>query len=382
MKIFDVAVVGAGPSGATAACHLAEAGVRVIILEKMAWPRDKTCGGGLVARALKELPHGMDPPALQHCHKAQINLNDIKLSFTATREAPIVTMIMRSDFDQALIKAAIDKGALFQGACSVIDLQQGTTSVKLGTSAGPVHARMIIAADGVRSPLARHAGFQDGRILASALEWEIPATKELMQRFADVARFDFGIMEDGYAWIFPKQDHLSVGLVSMRNGARDLPARLEGYLGERGIPFKQALSRNGHLIPVAPRRGKLCKGRILLTGDAAGLTDPVTAEGITLAMQSGRHAAQAVICAGLDPERAAREYQLRLQQDLLPEIHCGRRLATLLYRMPRCRKWLFTRHGQKLAERMADLVMGEASYRELVRSSSSWLRMLGLRTNC
>ncbi len=377
--IYDVAVVGAGPSGASAAWHLATAGLNVIILEKQHWPREKTCGGGVVARALAEIPPEIPLPVLQQCHKANININDISLSYTATRKKPIVSMVMRSAFDEVMVNAAIGKGATFRDHIEVTGIGGCANHMTLRSNRENIPARMIIAADGVNSLIARQQGFKDIKVLAPAIEWEIAYDKRLMRQFENIARFDFGILDDGYAWIFPKRESLSVGLGTMRAKARNLPGTLSCYLEGQGIMADQSTSRKGHLIPLSPRPGMLAKGRTLLVGDAAGLVDPVTAEGITFALQSGRLAAEAIISGQLEPSRVPYIYQNELQNSLLKELFCGRLLATILYRTPRLRNRFFIRHGQRLAERMADLVMGKTTYCNILTQGSFWSRMLGFK---
>ena len=122
----------------------------------------------------------------------------------------------------------------------------------------------------------------------------------------------------------------------------------------------------------------LARGRILLTGDAAGLVDPVTAEGISNAILSGQLAAQAVLDEARDAGQAARSYQAALEEQILGELRAGRRLAYLLYQCPRLRNWVFRRGGPALAEFMADVVMGQASYRAALRRMGSYLKALGL----
>jgi flavin-dependent dehydrogenase len=105
-RSFDVAVVGAGPAGASAALALARGGASVALIEKELLPRYKTCGGGLVGRALTALPEGLDLPLEQACVAVEMRFEDDDLRFRVKREEPIVSMVMRADLDRALADAA------------------------------------------------------------------------------------------------------------------------------------------------------------------------------------------------------------------------------------------------------------------------------------
>src|SRR5262249_48296121 len=122
----------------------------------------------------------------------------------------------------------------------------------------------------------------------------------------------------------------------------------------------QKCDRHGYLIPVAPRREKLARGRVLLVGDAAGLVDPITAEGISHALLSGELAARALADEKLDVSRVAERYQSLLNASILRELKAARFLANFLYHYPRLRDWVFRRKGKRLTEFVADVVMGEA----------------------
>jgi flavin-dependent dehydrogenase len=213
--------------------------------------------------------------------------------------------------------------------------------------------------------------------LAPALEHEVFPVAEDFPRFTALPRFDFNTIDAGYAWVFPKQQHLSVGILSTRGVGTDLPAKLSAYLRSLGLTRLLKVERHGYLIPLAPRREPCGRGRILLTGDAAGLADPVTAEGITHALLSGKLAAAAIINGGLDPAKVAAGYQSLLEDNILGELRAGRFLARILYHYPRWRNAAFRLHGQKLCEFVTDVATGQSRYRDALRRPSSYLKLFG-----
>ncbi|MEW6730983.1 MAG: geranylgeranyl reductase family protein [Acidobacteriota bacterium] len=372
---YDVIVVGSGPAGATAALTLAKQGISVLILEKATLPRYKTCGGGVVHRAAAALPVDISSAIERDCYRAEMHLLDANLHFVTQRSTPIVSMCMRDKLDFSLVIAAQEMGAKLQSECEVLDLKSSNEAVELKTSAGLRQARFVLAADGAMSLVARKAGWPETRDLIPALEYEVKVSNELLNRFGESARFDFGVVPYGYGWVFPKKAHLSIGLLSMQRRAINLNEMFMQYLRLIGIDKTESLERHGFLIPVQPRQGPFMRARVLLTGDAAGFADPVTGEGITFSILSGQLAARALLEGNLNAHRISEIYQSALAKTILPELWWGRRLAKLLYGYPRLRTRLFRRYGTKLSEAVTDLVMGKLSYRKIIFNPRNYLKL-------
>lgn len=376
MTPVDVAVVGGGPAGATAARHLARAGLAVRLFETRPLPRYKTCGGGLVGRARRWLEVDLEPAVESKCHRAEMRFLDEGLRFELIGERPLVTMVMRADLDHLLVRAAGHAGAEIFSPCGVEKLETHPGGVRLNTTAGPCDARFVVAADGAGGRIARWAGWRHEPPCAAALESEVRVSPATLERFAGRVVFDFGLVPQGYAWVFPKRHHLSIGCLSTRPGGRPLQEHLDGYLDRLGVdPVER--EDHGFVIPLAPRAPDLIRGRVLLTGDSAGLADPITAEGISYATLSGRLAAGAIVAGEGDPRRVARDYQRRLGDEILGELAAARPLARLLYHHPGAARFVLRRAGASLCQAMGEVLGGDATYRRLARSPRSYRRLLG-----
>lgn len=373
---YDVIVVGSGPAGSSAAWRLARAGLSVAVIEKESLPRYKTCGGGIVGRAMRALPLDVRDVVEQDCHTAQLNLLPAGLSFTTHRPTPIVSMTMRDQFDFALLSAAQAVGAVVHQRCALEDVACHGDVVRVETSQGAMRAKFVVAADGAFSTVARKVGMADGRVLIPALEYEVTVSPDRFDAFHGVARFDFGVIAHGYAWAFPKKRHLSVGALSMTQGGSNLKREMAHYLDRLGCGSATQVERHGFVIPIRPRQGPFIEHRVLLVGDAAGFADPVTGEGISFAIRSGLMAAQALIDGDLEEESVRRLYPTFLNATILPELRTGRWLARLLYDIPRLRAWVFSRGGQHLCEAVTDVMAGTRRYQDLRVSPRTLVRWL------
>lgn len=382
MTVHDVAVVGAGPAGACAARVLAEAGARVVLLEKHALPRYKTCGGGVVGRALRGLPSPIratvEATAVERsCHTADLDLGDDGARMRTRRQRPLISMVMRDRFDAVLCAVAERAGAEVRPRCAVRALVIRDDRIELETMGGAVAARFVVAADGATSETARLAGWRPPRACAPALEAEIRVRDADFARLADAARFDFGPVAAGYGWVFPKRAHLSIGVCTMRSGV-NLHVGLARYLETLGLNHLEHVEKHGFFIPLGSRAEGVVRGRMLLAGDAASLADPVTGEGISAAIESGTLAARAILDGGGEPARVGRRYDRALSA-LRREVRIGRVLARLTYDLPRVRRWVFRIHGQALAEGMTDVLMGDRTYASLLSRAKTYAFLLGLK---
>jgi geranylgeranyl reductase family protein len=372
---LEVAVVGAGPAGAAAALELASRGVKVGLIEKAVPPRYKTCGGGVLRRALDLLPIDVSPAVERECHAAEIIHHGPALRFVSERAQPIVSMVMRDQFDHLIGSAAVQRGAQLLAGTTVQDVDVGADGVRLLTSAGEIRARFVIAADGAQSVVARKTGRREIREVFPALECEVTLPAAEMAPLMRTARFDFGLVTAGYGWVFPKRTHLSIGVGTTRRGAANLPEAYREYLRVLGVGPPLREERHGYLIPCRPREGMFDVPRVLFAGDAAGLADPVTAEGITAGILSGQLAARAIVAGGFEALAVGRIFRATLERELLGELRLARGLAWVLYDCPRLRVGLLTRYGPQMSELMTRIVTGETTYRAVLQRPANYLKL-------
>lgn len=364
MKTYDLAIIGSGPSGASAAFEAAKNGLKTVIIEKELLPRYKTCGGGFVFRGRKNMPFDITSAVEREFFNLDIRFDDKQLALNTVRKHPIISMVMRDEFDFLMVQKAQELGVeLLQGEkLTGLDFQNEYTT--LTTSNLKIQAKFIIAADGALSPTAKLAGWEESRKMCPALEYEIKVPEEDFERLSTSARFDMDVIPFGYGWSFPKKNHLSVGVVNFFKTKKsiDLKTYYRDYLKMLGITEVLEEQAHGFIIPIIPRKDGFVKHNVFLIGDAAGFADPLTAEGISNAIYSGKLAARAIVESELDLEKAIQLYDEKLNKKLLPELRLGVKLAGFFYENKTLRNILLKKYGQRASEYMTDIFMGDRTY--------------------
>lgn len=329
--MHDVAIIGAGPAGATLARLLAVGGASVVLLERERLPRYKPCGGGLTRRSLDLLPSEVRHLVRVWPSGALVVYRGQRVRVRSPQGA--VGMVMRAELDAALARLAAEAGAELREGATVTEARRLSGATELVAGGQSLRARVVACCDGATGPSAGPLGVRLGLAPAppriGALEAELEDPERLWG--ADL-RGDFDLVPGGYGWVFPKGDVLSVGVASWRPGVGGTLLRglLDAYVSRLGLGTRRVLRRQGHAIPVGGRLdpSRLVGDAALRLGDAAGLADPLFGEGIAHALQSG-HLASAAILAGELPQYVA---AVRLR--ILRRFSLAARLARLFYPAP------------------------------------------------
>ena len=308
---WDVAVVGSGPAGAAAARAAAATGARTLLLERAELPRYKRCGGGLIGASQQAvLATGVDLPALSRDRVGRITFTSGGRRRFTRATAPFLPMVLRSELDAALVDAAVREGAELRTGVTVTSYEEDGL-VTLGTSDGPVRARAVVAADGSQGRAAAYVGVVCEQV-DLGLEAELPTPPHSPWRGR--ALLDWGPVPGSYGWVFPKGDTLTVGVIGARRDGEAVRAYYRALLGQLGLDPATALHDGGHLTRVRAPGSPVRRGQVLVAGDAAGLLEPWTREGISFALRSGALAGAAAagdVERELGPEMAAGRQALR-----------------------------------------------------------------------
>ncbi|EIM78348.1 geranylgeranyl reductase [Nitritalea halalkaliphila LW7] len=362
MQKVDVIIVGTGPAGAFAAYTAAAAGRSVLLVEKECLPRYKTCGGGLVWRGRKLLPFDISPAIEREFTRAHVYFEHLPDPVFATREEPIVTMVMRDTFDQLIVEEARKLGAELLEQAAVTAVRETAEGVEVDTKKGTYTGSYLIAADGMLSPTAKLAGFKDDRQLIPAIEYEVGVSEADFARLAQEVRFDVDAIPKGYGWCFPKKNHLSIGVGTFERRKINLRTYYQSYLKLLGIQETTFEEAHGFQVPITPRSQGIAKGRVLLVGDAAGFADSLTAEGISNALYTGKLAAEAIHADFHQPQAVVQGFQALLDASLIPELGTSHILARMFYGQKTIRNFMLGTRLQEVCDVLTGVFMGERTY--------------------
>ena len=374
---WDVAIIGGGPAGLAAASTAAASGARTVILERAEHPRYKTCGGGLIGASLAAVEGQIELPARDQIRSATFTLRGGH-EFTREHSEPLLAMVMREEFDAALLRRALAQGAVVRQRAPVraLDAEADHASARLADGSS-VTAKVIIGADGSSGVSARHVGVEFAQV-DLGLELEIAVPAAVGRPWAGRILLDWGKIPASYGWVFPKGDRLTVGVIAARGNGDATRQYLREFVDRLRLGSCEVIRDSGHLTRCRADQSSLRKGRVLVAGDAAGLLDPWTREGISFALRSGalagEFAAKAAVSASpQDAESSLDEYVAAVNAALVPDMRAGRVLLSAFTRHTGAfHAGLATPKGSRLFVRICH---SEISLAELVSRPSARLAL-------
>ena len=362
MPRYDAIVVGAGPAGSTTAYRLARAGARVCLLDRARFPRDKPCGGGLTLRAVRELPFSVEPVV-------EDSVGTLELGFRYGRRwsrnaaEPLILMTQRRRLDAFLAEQAVGAGAEFRDGAKVAAVDPDAVVVLDGER---LEADVVVGADGANGSTARSLGLP-AHEHGVALEGNVGYEYAGRERFGGRAVVELGAVPGGYAWVFPKGDHVNVGVGGWQSQGPRLRERLRELCVAFGIDEAQVHDLRGHRLPMRGAARRPVQGRVILVGDAAGLVDPLSGDGMYEAFVSGRLAADTTLDFLSGRANDLDQYAMRFAQVFAPLEKISWRAKLAFERFPR------------LAFRLATTDLSWRLFQAVVRGEQSASELHGIR---
>lgn len=358
---YDCIIVGAGPAGSTAAYHLAKKGHSVLVLETLSFPRLQPGGGGVSPAIAQWFDFDFSPAISLKVNKVRYtrNLSDPVEVELETKEP--MWMVRRDVFDRFLMEQAQKQGAELRENTEVTGINFQNDSWNVQTNGEPAVGRYLIAADGANSFVAKALGFKAPKTrMAAALE--VPGTNAESDNPA--IRFEMGMVKNGFIWQFPKADGYSLGAGTFVGGDdKKLPQILTDFAQKTGLNAASGATSRPMVLWDGDRT--LHAQNAVIAGDAAGVADPFTAEGVRPSMYSGLQAAQAVSKALSSNSSALAEYTKVMSEVWGADMVWAGRLAGAFYR--------FSGPGYKIGVKtpeatqiMLKILCGELRYSEVV----------------
>jgi geranylgeranyl reductase family protein len=331
----DVAVVGAGPAGSTAAYRLAAEGARVVLLDRKRFPRDKPCGGGLTMRGVGLLPFDVSPVVEDRVDRVLL-----RMGFGRTTEqrfpGPIALMTQRRRLDHFLVERAGEAGADVRDGVRVRGVAaDGPSEMVVEVDGGRLRAAVVLGADGANGVCAGALGLGVDRSFAVAFEGNLSLDAAMEAEHRGRAVLELGTVPGGYGWLFPKGDHVNLGVGGWAAEGPRLRDHLATLCAHHGVAADDLSDLRGHKLPMRRTWGLTARGRAAVVGDAAGLVDPLSGDGMFEAFLSSKLASDAALdvlagrVAGMEP------YSARLRRALAGHVATAWGAKLMLERAPR-----------------------------------------------
>jgi menaquinone-9 beta-reductase len=329
---YDVVVVGAGPGGSNAAKVALSNGLSVAQFDAQGFPRRKPCGGGMTIKACKALEFDMAPVTRGEFQTVQFNVFERRINQFTNRSAVVMRMVEREHFDHWLVEQnrQSDSFSFFENE-KVLQVEFADGRFVVGTAQRKVRSRFLVGADGAYSIVNKKFGITTPKGFAVAVEIVIPRDQATLNPETPPC-FDFGAVESGYGWVFPKDDHWNVGIYSVKKSTT-LKEDLARYVSAKGFtlrsnPFSSFV---GHQFPYGGFKVRVPEAPVFLVGDAGGFGDPIMGEGIYHAIESGRIAGQSIVdCA--QGSATHRDYYKRLRKSVLSDTFVTYIIGSEFYR--------------------------------------------------
>ena len=354
----DVIVAGGGPAGATVARECASQGLSVTLLDKAEFPRDKPCGGGVTVRALRLLPFSIDQVIERTICGVRFTVG--KTAIARSSEDPLTYLTQRRFLDQFLLEKARTAGVRVHERTSVTGVEQTDRGFVVSSGSTRFSSKILVAADGANGVTARLAGVEVPRWQGIAFEGNVTPPGRFPSEWRETIGIDFTNVPGGYGWLFPKGEHLNIGVGGWHGVGPTLRTRLSALTRYYGYDPSDLWNLRGHPLPVRRPGSPVVSGNLLLVGDAAGLLDPFTGEGIYAAVWSGKAAASRILEFFTGRAGAPAAYRLDVERELSNDLRVSRKLYDLFHLCP----WIWTQglRSGRIWDLACRLLKGDQTY--------------------
>jgi geranylgeranyl reductase family protein len=353
------------------AYHLASEGVSVLLLDRARFPRDKPCGGGLTIRAVRQLPFSVEPVVEDVVDRVELGIG-YKRRYERTSPEPLILMTQRARLDAYLAEQAAAAGAQFRDGTKVARIETNGR----GAVVDGIQADVVIGADGANGVTARALGLCPAPAHGIALEGNLSQADVDIDRYRGRIVLEIGTVRGGYGWVFCKADHVNVGVGGWEYEGPRLREHLRRLCAAYELPEEKLRSLRGFRLPIARPGSSLARGRAVVVGDAAGLVDPFSGDGIHEAFLSAGLAAEAVLDLLAGRTSDLEPYEARVNAALAFQLEVSWSAKVALDRFPRV---LFELGRSDYIQRgLQRLARGELKPDPGRRASRAGRRLLGL----
>jgi geranylgeranyl reductase family protein len=369
--MYNCVIVGAGPAGTTAAYHLAKKGYSVLLLEKLSLPRYKPCGGGVSPAIAQWLDFDFSPVIENTISQVEYTWQMGEAVRADIKNVQPMWMVKRDNFDNFLVTKAQEQGVEVKDNIEVTGIALAKDSWTITSNNGNYQGSYLIAADGAKGVLSQLLGFKPRQqFLGGTLE----VTTEVPTEERNRACFDLGYLKHGYIWNFPKASGYTISGAYFRSKGKpeDLKKQITEYATKFGLDLNKSQYFDYHLSLWADHQTLHCD-RALLAGEAAGVGDPLTGEGIRPSVFTGFRAAEAIAQALAGDSQALANYSKIVTKEWGADMLLAQRLAGVFYQFPKIAYKVGVKRPAA-AQIMGKLLCGELRYGDVTEQAIKVLK--------
>jgi geranylgeranyl reductase family protein len=365
--MYDVIIIGGGPSGASAGRRAGKLGLKTLLLEKEKFPRYKPCGGALSEHAISYLDFDLPQDTIEReITGAKILFKDQLIESKKSYRLSI--LISRDKFDNLLLEKAKETGICVHTGEKVLCCRETSDCIEIETEKDVYRAKFAIIAEGAHGLVKTCVRPVDTKEeYGICVVTEVPAEeREITERLGKDVEMQFGVAGGGYGWIFPHRGYYSVGIGGIASDLPNPKATMLDFLKENGFSGKYKL--HGHKIPRGGIKRKIIGSRVLLSGDAAGFVDSFSGEGLAYAICSGQFAAEVIadICLNNRSLKDLNKYEALCQAEFGTHLKYSLMFSNLMHRFPESTFKIFTT-SNKMLDKYLELIDYRINYKDYLR---------------
>jgi len=320
----------------------------------------KCCAGGVTSKAAKLLNFDISEVAEDIIYEVSFTFN-LGSPYLGQHSQTLIYTVMRDVFDYFLVQRARQEGAALMDGQKVTQIQVSADGVEISSADNSFRSRLVVGADGAYSLVARELGMERRIEYVAGIESEVVVPEGELVKWKSRVQIDLGYIPGGYAWVFPKRNHLSVGVGCLASKARYLNRHHQKFLNSLSIGSYTIARSSSHLIPTCTKGRLVWQDKALLLGDAAGLADPLTGEGIYNAILSAQLAAPVIENSLMSGKVGLQDYQQIVESKIMPELRIARTLSKFFVRFPHLAFRMLNQSGG-VWRTGCNLMLGETNY--------------------
>ncbi|AKB26201.1 Geranylgeranyl diphosphate reductase [Methanosarcina sp. MTP4] len=367
--MYDVIIVGGGPSGASAGRRAGILGLNTLLLEKEDFPRYKPCGGGLSDHAISFLDFEFPEEVIEwEITGARVIFKEQMIE--AHKDHRLSILVSRDVFDNLLLEKAKETGIKVHTREKVLSCRETPEFVEVETKENTYRAKFVIISEGSHGLLKTCLRPADTKEeYGVCVVAEVPAEeKEIEERLGKAIELHFGVAGGGYGWVFPHKTYYSVGIGGVVKNLPHPKETMLEFLKENG--FEGEYKLHGHKIPWGGIKRKIVGSRILLCGDAAGFVDAFSGEGLAYAIRSGQLAAEVIsgICLECGKAKDLKKYESLCQAEFGTHLKYSLMFSKVMHRFPE-RTFRIFASSEKMVDKYLEVVGLSMDYKDFLRWS-------------